>query len=293
MACRFGEVRVDSGSRCPAGIHYQPMKITAILTAAVLSLLPQVHAGDAAPKIDVSKLPQQSKMVDDVVVPVPSEIFSVLDKLGHPNWVAVQKPIKGVAKPFGDPPQQALYLGTVIAEGFIAVEAADSAEVVNIGNSVLSLSTALGVRQAVVKRANAIVAAANKNDWPLVRRELDGALNEVKAALIQLNSPDQAALISLGGWVRGTEALCDVVTRDYSKDGADLLHQPALLSHFNGKIAGMGKRAKKHPLVAKAQAALNAMSPLIGVADGAEISEKSVKEIRDIAAGLVKEIQTK
>jgi hypothetical protein len=269
------------------------MKITAILTAAILSLLPQVQAGDAPPKIDVSKLPQQSKMVDDVVVPVPSEIFGVLDKLGHPNWVAVQKPLKGVAKPFGEPPQQAFYLGTVIAEGFIAVEAGDSAEVVNIGNSVLSLSTSLGVRQAVVKRANAIIAAANKNDWPLVRHELDGALSEVKAALIQLNSADQATLISLGGWVRGTEALCDVVTRDYSKDGADLLHQPALLAHFSSKIQGMGKRARKHALVIKASGALTAMGPLIGGAPGADISEKTVKEIRDIAADLVKAIQTK
>jgi hypothetical protein len=269
------------------------MKITAILSAAILTLLPQVHAGEAPPKIDVSKLPQQSKMVDDVVVPVPSEIFSVLDKLGHPNWVAVQKPLKGVAKPFGEPAQQAFYLGTVIAEGFIAVEANDAAEVKNIGNSVLSLSASLGVRGEVVKRANAIIAAADKSDWPLVKRELDGALNEVKSALNQINSRDQATLVSLGGWVRGTEALCDVVTRDYSKDGADLLHQPALLSHFNGRLEGLGKRTRKHPLVTKAQAALKAMAPLIGAAEGAEISEKSVKEIRDIAAGLVKEIQTK
>lgn len=269
------------------------MKITAILTTVILSVLPSVHAGDAPQKLDVSKLPEQSRMVDEVIVPVPSEIFGVLDKLGKPNWVAVQRPIKGVAKPFGDPPQVAFYLGTVIAEGFVAVEAGDAEEVKNIGNSVLSLSAALGVREAVVKRANAIVAAANKADWPLVRHELDGALSEVKKALDELNSPDQANLISLGGWVRGTEALCDVVSKNYSADGADLLHQPALLSHFSGKLTGLKPRFRKNALVIKAQDALKAMKPLVGVADGTEISEKSVKEIREIAAALVKAIQTK
>jgi hypothetical protein len=269
------------------------MKNIAILTAALFSVLPLGHAAEPVQKLDVSKLPQQSKMVDDVVVPVPSEIFGVLDKLGKPRWVSVQKPLKGVAKPFGDPPQVALYLGTVIAEGFIAVEAGDAEEVKNIGNSVLSLGNALGVRQAVVKRANAVIAAANQSDWPQVRKELDGALNEVKSALLQINSPEQATLISLGGWVRGTEALCEVVAQDYSRDGADLLHQPVLLSHFSGKVGGMKPRIRKHALVAKSQAALAAIAPLMGTTEGAEISEKSVKEIRDIAADLVKAIQTK
>ncbi len=268
------------------------MKIKAIVTAATLSVLSPVFAGEPPKTIDVSKLPEQSRMVDDVIVPVPSEIFGVLDKLGNPNWNTHQRPIKGVAKPFGEQAQQALYLGTVIAEGFIAVEAQDAEEVKNIGNSVLSLSAGLGIRGAVVKRANAIIAAANNKDWPQVRRELDGALSEVKDALVKLNSPELANLISLGGWVRGTEALCEVVAKDFSKDGADLLHQPALLNHFQGKLNGLKPRVKKHPLVPKSLAALKDIAPLIGVADGSEISEKSVKEIRDIAAGLVKSIQT-
>lgn len=268
------------------------MKITAILSAALLSALPAVYA-EPPQKIDVSKLPQQSRMVDDVIVPVPSEIFAVLDKIQRPKWVAVQRPIKGVAKPFGETPQQAFYLGTIIAEGFIAVEAGDATEVKNIGNSVLSLSSALGVRNAVVKRANAIIAAADQENWPLVRKELDGALNEVKKALEQLNSADLANLISLGGWVRGTEALCDVVDQEYSKDGADLLHQPALLEHFQGKLNGLKPRVKKNALIPQAQKALTAIAPFIGGGEGTEIPAKSVKEVRDIAAGLVKAIQTK
>lgn len=268
------------------------MKKTVLLALALVSL--PVLAQDAPrQKIDVSKLPTQSRVVEDVIVPVPSEIFTVLDKLGKPNWIAVQRPIKGVAQPFGSQPQQALYLGTVIAEGFIAVEANDAEEVKNIGRSVLNLSKALGVQKAVTKRANAIVSEADAANWPGVRRELDGALSEVKQALMEIKSPELAQLVALGGWVRGTEALCEVVKASYSRDGADLLHQPVLLNHFSGKLAGLKERFKKEPLVQKSQTALNKIRPLIGTEEGAEISKDTVTAIGTITADLIKAIQTK
>jgi hypothetical protein len=262
-------------------------------------LLPVIFAtafvSQAAPpsKIDVSKLPKQSKLVEDVVVPVPSEIFGVLDKLGKPRWTEVLRPIKGVAKPFGEQPQVALYLGTVIAEGFVAVEAEDAAQVKNIGRSVLSLSEALGVSKSVKKRANAIIDAGDQKDWRQVRKELDGALSEVKSGMAELGSEQLSQLVSLGGWLRGTEALCEVVSGDYSRDGADLLHQPVLLDYFDQRLEGLKGRYRRNALVGKIRGGLDDIRPLIGLVDGAEISAKSVKEVGSISARLVKAIQTR
>jgi hypothetical protein len=267
------------------------MKKTAFLALALFTL-PALAQDPPEQKIDVSKLPKETRVVDEIIVPVPSEIFTVLDKLGKPNWQAVQRPIKGVAQPFGDRPQQALYLGTVIAEGFIAVEATDAEEVKNIGRSVLNLSRALGVRDAVTKRANAIINAADKENWAQVRQELDGALSVVKDALAQLGDADLANLVALGGWSRGTEALCEVVNRDYKKDGADLLHQPALITSFEGKLSGLKARLRKEPLVSKAQSTLKAIKPLMGE-EGAVITKETVKKIGDLIAGFIKAIQTK
>lgn len=257
------------------------MLLTATLTAAPAS------------KIDVSKLPAQSRIIGDVIVPVPSEIFGILDKLGKPRWVEVLRPMKGVAKPFGDQPQVALYLGTIIAEGFVAVEAEDGDQVQKIGRSVLSLSEALGVSKSVKKRANSIIEAGDTKDWKLVRRELDRALSEVKEAMAELGSEQLSQLVSLGGWLRGTEALCEVVSRDYSRDGADLLHQPVLLDYFAGQLDGLKGRYKKSPLIPKIQAGLKEIRPLLGLTEGAEISAKSVKEVGTISAGLVKAIQSR
>src|SRR5258708_14717207 len=114
------------------------------LVALPVSLFAEPPSATPAPHIDVSKLPRQASLIDGVVVPVPSEILGVLDKLGgRPNWMAVQHPITGVVQPTGEQPQIALMLGAVIAEGFIAVEAHDSAQVKQIGKSVIKLAAPL------------------------------------------------------------------------------------------------------------------------------------------------------
>ena len=262
-----------------------------ILALSILSTV--AFAQEPKAKIDISEYLPQAQVVDNVVVPVPSEIFSVLDKLGKPNWTAVLRAPKGVAKSFGQPPQVALRLGTIIAEGFIAVEAEDAAAVKDIGKNVLSLAKALGVEKEVTKRAKAIIDAADQKDWKLVRKELDGALSEVRGAMKAIGSADLAHLVSLGGWLRGTEALCEVVEKNYTKDGADLLRQQMLLNFFGTTLKAIANRKPVSPLIAKLQAGLTSIQPLIGLAPDADISAKSVKEIGTITSGLVKTIQTK
>src|SRR4051794_31294410 len=105
------------------------------LTVAVVAVSTAVFA-QTPQRIDVSHYPTQSLIVGEVVMPVPSEIFKVLDKLGKPNWSALQRPVNNVVQPIGEQAQIALILGTVVAEGFIAVEAEDTQEVKQIGKSV-------------------------------------------------------------------------------------------------------------------------------------------------------------
>ena len=129
------------------------------LTAASIALATPCHA-EPPSHIDVSAFPPAGRLIDDVVVPVPSEVFRVLDKLGKPHWEDVLRSSKSLAKPPGEQAQTALLLGTVIAEGFIAVEATNTAEVKEIGKNVLNLAKALGVGKEVTKRTNQILGFA-------------------------------------------------------------------------------------------------------------------------------------
>lgn len=234
--------------------------------------------------IDVGSLP--AKVIDEVVIPVPTEVFGVLDKLGTPNWHDVLRPVKN--QELGDRAQVALLLGSVIAEGFIAVEAQEPEEIKKIGRQVLNLAGAIGVRKSVIARTSSIIDAADKKNWKRVRTELDGASRDVKAAMVELRDEQLAQLVSLGGWLRGTEALTQVVEKNYTKDGAELLHQPALLQYFVKRLDEMGDRLKRSPTVKKVRTKLPQIQPLIE--DPAGISARKVDEIHAITHDLVKSI---
>lgn len=249
------------------------------------TLVPAAFAEEQPPaKIDVGALP--AKIVDDVVVPVPTEVFGVLDKLGSPNWHAVLRAVN--ANGGGERPKVALLLGTVIAEGFIAVEAQEPEEVKKIGRHVLSLASAIGVRKSVISRTNSIIDAADKKDWARVRVELDGASQDVKQSMIELKDEQLAQLVSLGGWLRGTEALTQVVSKNYTKDSAELLHQPALVDHFQRQLDAMNPRLKRNSLVKKVRGRLPEIRALIEKPDS--ISAQKVDQVRSITEQLVKEI---
>ena len=80
--------------------------------------------------------------------------------------------------------------------------------------------------------AKAITEAADRRNWPAVRQELDRTQNSVQQAMNEVHDEKLSQLVSLGGWLRGTEVLTSVVNRHFSEDGAELLHQPDLLDYF-------------------------------------------------------------
>ena len=88
-------------------------------------------AAQAPQHINIDQL---STTVEDVVVPLPNEIFGALNKLGTVNWRAHVRSDKGPN--FTERPRIALLLGTVIADGFIAVQAEDDENVKETGQSV-------------------------------------------------------------------------------------------------------------------------------------------------------------
>src|SRR5205085_4685041 len=189
------------------------------------------HAAQAPQRIDVK---QMSKKVENVVVPLPNEIFGALNKLGSVNWREFVRTEK--SSNFTERPRIALLLGTVIADGFIAVQAEDAPAVKDIGQRVLTLAKGIGVGNSITPHAKAITEAADKRNWEGVRLELDRTQNSVQQAMNEVQDQKLSQLVSLGGWLRGTQVLTSVVSKHFSTQGAELLHQPDLLAFFNEKL---------------------------------------------------------
>ena len=270
--------------------HTQMMKtlpsLTAVLVLSTVTMAPMTLRADAPPKkITLSDFPAAA--VQEVVVPVPSEIFAVLDKLGNPNWKAQLR--NGKAHTPEDRALTALLLGNVIAEGFVAVEAEDAERVKELGRQVLTLADAINVRKSVIARSKSITDKADQRDWRGVRAEFDGALQDVRGAMDELNDQDLSQLVSLGGWLRGTEVLTSIIGNGFSKDGAELLHQPELVNYFDRCIGSMSSRLRKNPLVAEIREVLRKIGPIVNEG-GDLITADNVRTIHELTRNVDQQI---
>src|SRR6266516_2158544 len=256
------------------------------LSVGVIFGLALCANGAQAPQhIDIKQL---STTVEDVVVPLPNEIFGALNKLGTVNWKEHVRSDKGPN--FTERPRIALLLGTVIADGFIAVQAEDTAAVKDIGQRVLTLAKGIGVGNSITPHAKAIIDAADKRKWENVRQELDRTQNSVQQAMNEVHDEKLSQLVSLGGWLRGTEVLTSVVKEHFSSDGAELLHQPDLLSYFLTRLQGMPEFDL--PIIHQIQDALVEVKPLIDVGDR-RIPPETVKKVSEITTRIGQGIVTK
>ncbi len=255
-----------------------------IVGSALTLLSGSTFATEPARRIDVKRL---SKNIDDVVVPLPNEIFGALNKLDSVNWKEFVRTNKGTN--FTERPRIALLLGTVIADGFIAVQAEDAPSVKEIGQRVVSLAKGIGVGNSIVPHAKAITEAADRRNWPAVRQELDRTQNSVQQAMNEVHDEKLAQLVSLGGWLRGTQVLTSVVNRHFSEDGAELLHQPDLLEYFQRKLGDMPEFSG--PVISQIRTSLQDVKPLIEI-EG-PISPESVKKINEITSRVDSAIVTR
>jgi len=234
-----------------------------------------------------AKLPAEAKPVEGILVPVPKEIFHSLDKFQNANWRAVRRPEIVQWKSHGDQVQIALLLGVTLAEGFVAMEAEDSGEVHDLGNSVRILARGLGVEEAALRRSRSIMDYADRKEWSRARKEWDGVLSDLEDGMIALKSAPLSQLVSLSGWLRGTEAICVLVLQNYSPERAEILRQPVMLDHFQKQLNEMPDKIQDRETVAKMA---NGIRRIHALTQGrnAPLSEATVREINSICTNLVR-----
>lgn len=270
------------GSRIPR--FWLP--VGALFALSVASLPAQT----AAPAtIDLKSL--KVDVVDDVIIPIPQEIFASLDKLGDQNWAKHME--KRDVKLDTKRDRTALLFGLVISEGFIAVQAENREEVKRIGKDVLTLAGALNVRGEVQGHALAIIDGANADEWSGVRRELDRTRQTVINKMKETDDEDMADLVSIGGWLGGTRALASLVADNYSADASELLHQPDLLDQISNRFSKLPVKPNRAPVLGQVATTLDSLKPLMRVNGDGAVLQETVVQIRKLSTELTEAVYGK
>lgn len=248
--------------------------------------MPCAFTQDAPEKINLDD--PDLVFVADSVIPIPLEIFASLDKLGAQDW-GNQVESRDL-RVDTNRSRTAMLFGLVVSEGFIGVQAEDKESVRRLGRDVLALAKSLGVSEEVEVHANAIVNGAGRGEWEMVRSELDKTRQTVINKMKELRDDELVALVSLGGWLGGTEALASVLRDNYTAEGSDLLNQPDLIKQLKTDFNDLPKRARRGDLFTQVSQTLEHLESLMRSDATGAISEGKVIEISLATRNLVEAI---
>jgi hypothetical protein len=247
----------------------------------------------AAPESTSLTPDQLAKAVksDTLTIPTPGELFAALTKPGKPNWASQYRP--PIPMTYSNRAQIALNLGGLIADGFIAVEAEDSQQVKNIGTDIIKLAKALGVSENVLSRGKSINEFAENSEWSALQEELEATQNEVKTSMQSNHDQDFVILVSLGGWIRGTQVVSGSILQEYNEAAAKVLRQPALVTYIQAKVKEMSPELQKEPLVKSVSDQLSDIQKLVTFPNGGTPTAEDVRKLHGAVSKLMDEIQSK
>ena len=229
--------------------------------------------------------------IDSLTIPTPGELFAALEKPGKPDWASQYR--TPIPMTYRNRAQIALNLGGLIADGFIAVEAQDSQQVKNIGTDIIKLAKALGVSENVLSRGNSINEFAENSEWDVLHEELEATQNEVKTSMQTNRDQDLVILVSLGGWIRGTQAVSASVIKNYDEQSGKVLRQPAVVSFIHTKLNDISMELRSDPLVKSVGDQLTSIEKLVAFQSGKGPTLEEVKKLNDAVGKLMDEIQRK
>jgi hypothetical protein len=228
---------------------------------------------------------------ESISIPTPGELFAALEKPGKPNWSGQYR--GPMPMTYRNRAQIALNLGGLIADGFIAVEAKDSQQVKNIGSDIIKLAKALGVSENLLSRGNSINEFAETDEWDALQEELEATQNEVKSSMQSHSDQDLVILVSLGGWIRGTQVVSRAIMQNYDERSAKVLRQPALISFMQSKMSEISPELRGEPLVKDVSEQLTGIEKLVSFPAGKAPSVEQVRKVNEAVGKVVEEIQNK
>lgn len=215
--------------------------------------------------------------VNPYTAPSVAEIFQQLDDLKPLPYEQLKRDFPQAAHASRE--RMGMVFGSLVADGFLIVEAQRSNLVDDLGRVLLRQARSLGVGDRVMRHSASLTELGKKGDWLAVRRELISTQQDVEQAMTELRDQKMAHLISLGGWLRGLEICAGAVESNYTTDRAAALWQRDLINYFAEEMKTLPPAVAHKPFFEKVRAGVNAIRTLLNRAPE-KMSLDDVKTLR-------------
>jgi hypothetical protein len=104
---------------------------------------------------------------------------------------------------------------------------------------------------------------------------------------------DLVILVTLGGWIRGTQVVTSAIVQDYSEASAKVLRQPALVHFMESKINEVSPELRGEPLVKDVSEQLGEIEKLVSFPPGKAPALDEVRKINKAVGKMMTEIESK
>jgi len=284
-----GQREIRIGNLAEARIIFAMIRLVAL---AMLALIPVVSTAEAeeGQRLSADQMAKAGR-TDSISVPTPGELFAALAKTEKINWSAQYR--GPMPMTYSNRAQIALNLGGLIADGFIAVEAKDGQQVKNIGSDIMKLGKALGVSEQLLSRGNSINEFAEHNEWDTLQEELEATQNEVKSSMQSHADQDLVILVTLGGWIRGTQVVTGAIMKNYGEPAAKVLREPTLVHFMQSKLNAISPELRQEPLVKDVSEQLTGIEKLVSFPEGKAPSVEDVRKLNEAVGKLMTNIESK
>ncbi|MBJ7258856.1 MAG: hypothetical protein JHD33_04880 [Chthoniobacterales bacterium] len=197
----------------------------------------------------------ETQAIEVLTVPSPAEFFAALDRIVKPDWASFYR--EPIPTNYPGRPLAAVNLGTLVTDGYVAVEAQDGQQVKNTGKDIITLARALGVGEHVLARGKSISDFADRNDWAALKEELDATTNEVRLGMAAQRDEGLATLITAGAWLRALEVGSRAAELSGEAEADEILSQSALLAYLREDLEKLPEKSRNESAVEGVRAALS------------------------------------
>ncbi|MEN8772908.1 MAG: hypothetical protein ABF379_03580 [Akkermansiaceae bacterium] len=223
--------------------------------------------------------------LNEFTVPSISKVFNELEKVSPLSYDPTHH--KNYERTPLDRSRIALRLGTLIADGFIAVQTGNSKDVPNIAALISRYGKALGSGDRIKIHAAELLEHAEAKDLPNLKQALASTQRDVERELAGLRNPDLSHLISLGGWLEALDSAAIAVDKKYTPERALTLFREDVADYYAESIGSLHPDISRRPQMIKMRELLQGLRNAMVLEDNVKPSAEQVKEVNKVSAELV------